>query len=74
MKLSERQIIKTCKENKITVHYAIKKFKKEGTFAGKKRTRRPRIFSSREKRLMRGEVTRYTMTSVCVFSYQDVLG
>ena len=69
MKLSERQIVKTCKENKTAVHNTIKKFKTEGAFADKKRTGHPRIFSSREKRLMREVVTRFPMTFVCVFSF-----
>ena len=47
MKLSERHIVKTCKENKTAVRNAIKKFKKKkSTFADKKRTGHLRIFSS----------------------------
>ena len=49
MKLSERQIAKTCKVSRAAERNAIKKFKKEGTFAGKKRTGHIRIFSSRKK-------------------------
>ena len=69
MKLSERQIVKTCKENETAVHNAIKKFEIEGTFVDEKRTGHPRVFSSREKRLMREVVTRSPMTSVCVLSF-----
>ena len=68
MKLSGRHIVYTCKENKTAVHNAIKNSKKE-TFADKKRTEHPRIFSSREKRLMREVVTRSPMNSACVFSF-----
>ena len=58
MKLSKRQITKTCKVSKTAVQNAINKFKKEGTFADKKRTGRPS-----EKRLMMKVVTRSSMTS-----------
>ena len=63
MKLSVRQIGNKLKVSKTAVHYAIQKFKNEGTFADKKRTGRPKIFSPRDKRLMRKIVTRSPMTS-----------
>ena len=63
MKLSERQIGNKLKVSKTAVHNAIQKFKNEGTFADKKRTGRPKIFSPRDKRLMRKIVTRSPMTS-----------
>ena len=63
MKLSERQIGNKLKVSKTAVHNAIQKFKNEGTFADKKRTGRPKIFSPRDKRLMRKIVTRLPMTS-----------
>ena len=58
MKLSERQIGNKLKVSKTAVHNAIQKFKNEGTFADKKRTVCPKIFSPRDKRLMRKIVTR----------------
>ena len=63
MKLSERQIGNKLKASKTAVHNAIQKFKNEGTLADKKKTGRPKIFSLRDKRLMRKIVTRSPMTS-----------
>ena len=61
MKLSERQIGKKLRVSKTAVHNAIEKFKNEVTFADRKRTGRPKIFSNRGKRLMRKIVTRSPM-------------
>ena len=48
MKLSECQIGKRLKVSKTAaVHNAIEKLKNEGTFADRKRTGRPKIFSNR---------------------------
>ena len=46
IKLSERKISRQIKVGKTTVHKAIKKFQKEGTFADSKRSGRPKISSS----------------------------
>ena len=62
MKLSERQIAKTRKVSKTAVHNATNKLKKEATFANKQITGRPRIFSNKEKRLIRKVVTPMTST------------
>ena len=63
MKLSERQIDKKVKVSKSAVHNAIEKFKNERTFTDRKRTGRPKIFSNRDKRLMRKVVTCSPMIS-----------
>ena len=63
MKLSERKNGKKLKVSKTAVHKAIEKFKNEGSFADRKRTGRPNIFSKRDKRLMRKIVTCSPLTS-----------
>ena len=61
LKFSVREIAR--KVSKTAVHNAITKYQNEGIFTDRKRSRRPKVTSRREDRLMHKMVTRSRMSS-----------
>ena len=68
MKLCERHIAKTCKENKTAVHNAIKKFENKRNFCGKEKNRTSQDFQQqREAPNEGGSYSLFHDFCVCIF-------